>query len=93
MMKFKTSFIDENGDIVLGQDELGALFRPEDRVTLQLGWTLDSHNVALSSTYLSAMEDTAETVVDGVTSVEVTDTLDSYLSHNLFIHILHTLEQ
>ncbi|MBU2971840.1 TonB-dependent receptor [Pseudoalteromonas sp. C2R02] len=83
MMKFKTSFIDENGDIVLGQEELGALFRPEDRVTLQLGWTLDSHNVALSSTYLSAMEDTAETVVDGVTSVEVTDTLDSYLSHNL----------
>jgi iron complex outermembrane receptor protein len=29
------------------------------------------------------MEDTAETIVDGVTSIEVTDTLDSYLSHNL----------
>jgi len=87
MMKFKTSFVDADGTIVLGQDELGqfdrsnAFYRPENRVTVQIGWSLDDHSISLASTYLAGMENTERNEAD--TADIVVDTLDSYLSHNL----------
>lgn len=87
MIKFKTSFVDADGTIVLGQDELGqfdrsnSFYRPENRVTVQIGWSLDDHSVSLASTYLAGMENTERNETD--TADIVVDTLDSYLSHNL----------
>jgi len=80
MTEYKTSFIDEEGNNILGQDELGDVWAPQDRVNTTVAWSLDDHSVSLYSSYTSAQEDTF-TNEDG--EEEVYDSLDSFLTHNL----------
>jgi iron complex outermembrane receptor protein len=80
MTEYKKSYIDEDGNNVLGQDELGEVYAPQDRVNTTANWTLDDHSVSLYSSYVSAQEDS---YIDDENVKQVTDSLDSFLTHNL----------
>ncbi|MEW6981549.1 TonB-dependent receptor [Colwelliaceae bacterium 6471] len=80
MAEYKTSYIDEEGNIVLGDDQLGEVWAPQDRINTSLTWSLDDHSVSLYSYYISSQEDS---YVDDDGAKQVTDSLDDYTFHNL----------
>lgn len=80
MKKYRTSFIDDEGETVLGDDELGEVGRPQDRVNMSLTWTSGDHSINLYSYYIASQKDA---FVDADGANVVTDTLDSFTAHNI----------
>ncbi|WP_286234718.1 TonB-dependent receptor plug domain-containing protein [Thalassotalea sediminis] len=80
MRKYRTSFISEEGTVALGDDELGDVGRPQDRVNMSLTWTYNDHSLNLYSYYIASQKDTF-TNDEGET--EVFDALASFTGHNL----------
>lgn len=80
MVAYKTSFINEEGGVELGEDELGDVYRPQDRINANITWSLGDHAVNLYSYYISAQENA---YVDDNGEKQVTNELDSFTGHNL----------